>query len=144
MMDNRTYFAYGSNMDEAQMAERCPGARLLGPARFPGHRFGINSRGVATVFRDATAGVHGLLWAISEEDERALDGFEGVAAGRYRKERAAFERPGAEPVDALIYIAPDRVPGPPRAGYLEKILRAAERNEFPAEYVEDLRGWMGR
>lgn len=46
----RLYFAYGSNMDEAaQMAERCPGAEVIGLATLPGYRFVINQRGVATL-----------------------------------------------------------------------------------------------
>ncbi len=32
------YFAYGSNLNPGQMAERCPEYRSLGVARLPGHR----------------------------------------------------------------------------------------------------------
>ena len=32
------YFAYGSNLNPTQMAERCPGHRSLGVARLPDHR----------------------------------------------------------------------------------------------------------
>jgi hypothetical protein len=32
------YFAYGSNLDPAQMARRCPGATLVGPAQLANHR----------------------------------------------------------------------------------------------------------
>ena len=32
------YFAYGSNMDVAAMAQRCPRSKLLGVARLPRHK----------------------------------------------------------------------------------------------------------
>jgi hypothetical protein len=38
----RYYFAYGSNMDEKQMASRCPGSQLVGRARLLAHSFLIN------------------------------------------------------------------------------------------------------
>ena len=31
------YFAYGSNLDEGQMLERCPGAKTMGHATLPNH-----------------------------------------------------------------------------------------------------------
>jgi hypothetical protein len=32
------YFAYGSNMDPAQLAQRCPSARFIAVAKLPDHR----------------------------------------------------------------------------------------------------------
>ena len=34
----KLYIAYGSNMDEGQMAHRCPTARLLGQTEVEGYR----------------------------------------------------------------------------------------------------------
>lgn len=34
----KLYIAYGSNMDEKQMAGRCPTARLLGTSELEGYR----------------------------------------------------------------------------------------------------------
>ena len=34
----KRYIAYGSNMDEGQMAHRCPTARLLGQTEVEGYR----------------------------------------------------------------------------------------------------------
>ena len=34
----QTYFAYGSNLDAAQMRARCPSAKLLGAAILDGYR----------------------------------------------------------------------------------------------------------
>lgn len=76
------YFAYGSNLSDEVMAERCPGAIPVGRARIDGRRFLINERGVATVVLDADSSVHGLRWATDDRHLRALDGVEGLAAGK--------------------------------------------------------------
>ncbi|MGH7700028.1 MAG: gamma-glutamylcyclotransferase family protein [Gemmatimonadales bacterium] len=131
------YFAYGSNMSRAQMAVRCPGAAVVDRAVLGGHRFVINRRGVATVVPDAAAAVHGVLWTIGPEDERALDRYEGVAEGLYRRERCRVTA-GGRPVDALVYVAAEVAAGVPRAGYLELIVQAAEAHGLPAEYVREL------
>lgn len=45
--EGKLYFAYGSNMDESQMAHRCPTAKPAGKARLDVYRFIINDRGMA-------------------------------------------------------------------------------------------------
>ena len=50
-MKNNTYtfyFAYGSNMNQEQMKNRCLKSRPLGKVSLLGYRFIINSKGVAT------------------------------------------------------------------------------------------------
>ena len=98
---HRRYLAYGSNMCRAQMAARCPAARLLGVAAIPGQRFLINRTGFATLIAAPGGRAYGLVWALTAEDERSLDGYEGVADGEYRKETMILAGHG----EALIYIA---------------------------------------
>lgn len=144
---SRPYFAYGSNIDRAQMRARCPGALFAGVARLPGHRFTVNRHGYATVVPDAASEVYGVLWRINEAGERALDRYEGVAEGLYRKTAADVELLGRAParVDgALIYVAVDARPGRPRASYLELILAAARQHGFPRDYVRRLERWAAR
>ena len=43
------YFAYGLNMSRDDMAARCSGARLVGPARLAGHRFMIMEPGLSLI-----------------------------------------------------------------------------------------------
>ncbi|KAG6355888.1 hypothetical protein INS49_015272 [Diaporthe citri] len=106
---DRLYFAYGSNLSPEQMAHRCPDSIFLGKATLPEHRWQVNERGVANVVRvprrsaqedregrrrgrdgngddDDAAVVEGLIYAISAEDERQLDLYEGVAKGRYERQ----------------------------------------------------------
>ena len=54
------YFAYGSNMDEGQMALRYSNAKLVERANFADHSFLINERGVASVTAAPNRVLHGL------------------------------------------------------------------------------------
>jgi hypothetical protein len=133
----RRYIAYGSNMCREQMAERCPAARLVGVTALPGRRFLINRQGFATLASAPAAQAYGLIWALTAEDERRLDGYEGVADGDYRKEAMIL----AEHGEALIYIAADATPGKPLPGYLEGILAAAVAAALPLAYQAELARW---
>lgn len=134
----RRYVAYGSNMCRVQMAKRCPAARLLGIASLPGRRFLINRQGFATLVSTPAAQAYGLIWALTAEDVRSLDGYEGVAEGDYRKEAMILAGHG----EALIYIAADETPGKPHPGYLEGILAAAiAAAALPHAYQAELARW---
>jgi cation transport regulator ChaC len=139
----RYYFAYGSNMDEDQMASRCPGSQLFGRAQLPRHSFLINERGVASVIPAQDSVTHGLLWTITPAGEKALDRYDGAARGHYVKDFVDVQPDGSgETVQALIYLASNKRPGVPRSGYLERIIQAAREHGFPREYVADLESWM--
>ena len=79
------YFAYGSNMDVNQMAERCPTACFKGKAILKDYRFDLDSAGYATIINEKGAYVEGLLWSVTREDLVRLDRYEGVAKNCYRK-----------------------------------------------------------
>ncbi|HUO53484.1 MAG TPA: gamma-glutamylcyclotransferase family protein [Rhodoblastus sp.] len=133
-------FAYGSNMDPAAMAARCPGARLLGRAFLPRHRFALMADGFATIVRDPSATAAGVLWELSFGDLAALDRYEGVAQGAYLKISQPVLREGASPVRALVYIgAPGKSLGRAPGDYLDKIVAAARAHGLAREYVDFLR-----
>ncbi len=136
------YFAYGSNMDLVQMGNRCERAATVGTARLASYRFIINSHGVATIVPDPASAVEGLLWSITDADERSLDRHEGVRRGVYRKALVELETQEGKTVKALVYIAADSTPGVPRPGYLEKIVSAAESCGLPTVYVDQLKPWL--
>lgn len=131
------YFSYGSNMDAAEMQQRCPGATLEGIAVLPDHRLMITADGFATVVPDHGRRVMGALWRLTESDERALDDYEDIASGFYRRDFILVEAEGGA-VRALVYLASSDRPGKPRPGYLELILSAARALGLPADYVAEL------
>lgn len=140
LLAGRLYFAYGSNMDEAQMAQRCKGAILIGKARLEKHKFIINTRGVASIIADEDSFVEGVVWSLTEQHEKELDRYEGVAKNYYYKQEIPVRIEDIE-AHALVYIAADQTPGQPRPGYLEKILTAAEKFQFYPEYRKELASW---
>jgi cation transport regulator ChaC len=138
----RYCFAYGSNMDETQMARRCPDSKPVGAASVAGYGFLINDRGFASIAEASDRVVHGILWDLSVKDEKRLDRYEGVAQGLYRKVMLEVKRADGSSVDALVYIACSNEMGTPRPGYMEKILQAARAHGFPAECIEELKSWL--
>lgn len=136
------YFAYGSNMDQAQMKRRCPQAKLIGLGKLNEFQFIINERGVASVISFPKKVVYGLLWRISQSDEDYLDDYEGVSNGHYRKIGVNIEQPDFTRVQAMIYVATNKSSGSPRPNYMEKIITAAENHKMPAEYIKELTTWI--
>jgi gamma-glutamylcyclotransferase (GGCT)/AIG2-like uncharacterized protein YtfP len=130
------YFAYGANMDRDAMRERCPGATLLGTERLSGYRFVIARAGYAGLVPDPAADVHGVLWQLTSLDVAALDDFEGVAEGLYR--RATLTVAGGP---ALVYVPADYNRGAPQPGYLEAVIAAARSQGLPDDYIRQLGSW---
>jgi hypothetical protein len=93
------YFAYGSNMDVEAMRARCPRSTPLGAARLARHRFFIMQGGYASVMADPRRQVCGVLWDLALGDVRALDAYEDVKGGLYRKiTQPVLRRPGPRPM----------------------------------------------
>jgi hypothetical protein len=135
------YFAYGSNMDRAAMARRCPAATPLGPARLEGFAFRINQDGYATIVALGGRVVHGVLWRLKARDCTALDVYEAVAEGLYQRSsvRIGF---GERTLKAMTYVAARSLEGRPRPLYQEAVVRAADDWALPPAYVQELVTWL--
>ncbi len=83
------YFAYGSNMQRVAMQGRCPGARVVGPARLNGYRFFVGIDGWGSVKPDSGDSVHGVLWHLTPRDIAALHAYELLHKGLYDVRRLA-------------------------------------------------------
>ena len=140
MLDrSHSYFAYGSNLCVEQMARRCPDATDPRPATLADHDWLINERGVATVEPFDGSQVHGVLWQVDDHDLATLDSAEGVPV-RYRRDRLTVHTEQG-PAEAWVYIDHRVDPGPPRPGYLERIIDGALHHGLPHRWVEFLRRW---
>jgi AIG2-like family len=123
------YFAYGSNLNVAQMAQRCPGAKPLGRIKLPGWK--LVFRGVADAIQEPGAFCYGGVWRITPEDEAALDTHEGVRHGLYRKEYIPIEpMPDGEDC-VLIYTTNSTGIFPPSESYLECIKQGYRDFKMP-------------
>ena len=135
------HFAYGSNMDPERMHQRCPDAADPRVAALAEFRFAISALGVANIVPAEGAQVHGVLWTVSQRDLENLDRLEGVAEGPSQRRSLVVEAASGERVDAVVYMAPDARTGPPKEGYLERILRGARIARLPEGYITELEQW---
>lgn len=111
----KLYLAYGSNMNKAQMARRCPKARPLRAIVVDDAR--LVFRGVADIEYCKGANVPVVLWEITAECERSLDKYEGVAGGVYEKKTIPLDN-GEQ---ALTYVMCSNGIAPPTREYYERI-----------------------
>jgi hypothetical protein len=136
------YFAYGSNMDPAQMATRCPSAMMTGVAMLPGHRLVFNRSGtyrpggVANIQPAPGDRVYGVLWKLASTDLAALDQTEDPRA--YHRERLRAYTLSGQPQDCHIYFATPDQPDTPDLEYLDTLIRAGHNAGLPPEYLAQL------
>ena len=135
-MEERLYFAYGSNCNLDQMAHRCPDATLMGTAILHNYEllFRGNGRGngVATIGRRPGDCVYGTLWKLTPECERALDQYEGYPH-LYEKHRVRVFDSGKAAHSVMVYIMTDRFHEPtmPSSLYYNGIKEGFRQNGLP-------------
>ena len=139
----RIYFAYGSNINQKQMAFRCNDALPVAIAYVRDFRFIINSMGVATIIPVSGLVVRGVLWQISKSDEDELDIYEGVSSNLYTKERCNVSVVD-ENIDALVYIATNSELGSPRKNYLETITDGIVSFKADVNWIDEVQSWKGK
>ena len=119
------YIAYGSNMDERQMATRCRDAVLVGTGFTQGYELlfkGSLTGCYATIEKKADAFVPVVLWRISAADERRLDAYEGFPRFYYKRDVAVETDDGT--IRGLVYIMhEDRQFGIPDDWYYQNMER---------------------
>ena len=138
------YAAYGSNMDSAQMAERCPHSPQQGTGWLESWRltFGGEELGwegaLATVVEQEAERVFVVLYDVSDGDEKTLDRWDGVTLGYYRKLTVRVQTLEGD-VAAWLYVLNGYEGGLPSARYIGIMADAAEKAAAPADYVAWLR-----
>ncbi|MBH61168.1 MAG: hypothetical protein CL569_01700 [Alphaproteobacteria bacterium] len=137
----KLYFAYGSNMHMPSMRIRCPRARLLSTAMLSDWEFFINTQGYASIRPVDDQEVHGALWTIGPREEAALNLYEDIADQLYLRVTVNVISSRETYRDVLTYVATNRRPGRPRAGYMPLVHESAEQLDLPEGYRDFLRTW---
>src|SRR2546423_13507383 len=130
MADERVplYFAYGSNLNPAQMAARCPGHRVVGRASLEGHALKFRGYGrdwagaVGTVEPEPGSTVWGALFELTPEHYTVLDEYEGfdapgAASNLYDRVEVAVRREDGGIERCLTYVIRPLPEGLPSKAY---------------------------
>ena len=146
--DRQYYFAYGSNMNPQQMAERCSAARVVCAACLPGYRLAFYGRnrvwdgGQETVVQEARQQVWGVLYELSFGDAASLDVWSSVrldGGGAYFHYPVLVRDASGREHTAVLYkkdvLGP---PVPPSSQYLTHIVAGAAANGLPDAYLQQL------
>ena len=134
-MKQRLYFAYGSNINLHQMAQRCPNAVPVMPVTLHGYALAFRGHsGVATVLTKEGAKVYGLLWDLTPQCEKSLDRYEGYP-DLYGKETVPVrdEKTGAS-YRVMVYIMTPQyaeIIQEPSPAYFNGILQGYKQNGLP-------------
>lgn len=126
------------------MRARCPSARLLSSCRLHDWRLSFVQPhegwggGVAGIVQAAGSIVHGVVYALSNEDLIRLDGFEPVESGGYKRTSTHVRSLTDETLACWIYIGdvyPDALFAP-SVRYLETVLTGAREHSLPEDYID--------
>jgi hypothetical protein len=126
-MEHRYYIAYGSNLNKEQMAERCPGARVVGVSELKDYRLmfkGSLTGSYLTVEPEEGCTAPVGVWEVTAAHERSLDRYEGYPTFYYK---TGMTLPVRDPetgevrtLNAFLYIMhEDRSLGLPTGGYVD-------------------------
>ena len=142
------YFAYGSNLDLAQMKIRCPSSELISKGSLSGYRLTFNryssgwGGGVADVIQDQDSEVWGLVFKLSNSDLKRLDSYEGCyndQTSLYERWKAVINTPKGQISDVWVYTVVEKQKFvQPTLEYLQIIKDAAVRWGFPKVYQQTL------
>lgn len=88
-MKKRYYIAYGSNLNIGQMKMRCPNARIIGTSTVQDYELlfkGSKTGSYLTIEPKAGESVPVAVWETTDDDEVALDRYEGFPTFYYKTE----------------------------------------------------------
>lgn len=137
-MEENLYFAYGSNLDLEQTAQRCPDAEIVGPVRLENYELRFRGNGFATVTPKKGGVVYGLVWKITPNCEQSLDRYEGYPR-HYTKETVTVKDAAGAEIPVMVYIMAEpycRQPALPSPYYYRVIQRGFEANGLPVESLQ--------
>jgi len=135
------YFAYASNMNQAQMKRWCPASRFLKAVLLRGFRFVYDGfsvtwdGAVGNMVASDTESVWGALYEITERDRLTLDAFEGYPRSYEHKEVEVRDRDG-NVYRAMTYVRTGRALGKPHPDYERIVIDGAKESGLPEDYVD--------
>lgn len=137
------YFAYGPYMERAQMKRLSKQSRFVSGTRLRDHQLIFSRRsdlwggGVAGLKPTPGKVVEGVLYEVSEADQKILDQVEDHPKSSLRK-AVTVETFAGEKVKAFTYFALGSGDYPPSRRYMEKLISGAEEHSLSPSYIAQL------
>ena len=149
MKTNMYYFAYGSNIDENQMKDRCgTNFERFDIGILHDYRLTFTKKSklwkspVADIIKVEGDQVLGIMYFVTTPAIKALDLYEGYHHNEddnmYKRITVTVEIDN-KPYKAFTYQSDDPGFDQPADDYLDTIIDAMKENEFPDEYVNKLK-----
>ncbi len=140
-MTKKLYAAYGSNINQAQMSYRCPGARIFAQGRISNYRLvfqGTRGSSFANVIPCEGHCVPVLIWELDKEHERSLDRYEGYPK-MYKKEDLLVSFLKGEERPVMVYVMTEARPllGVPSTSYYEGIAEGYRACEMDSSILTE-------
>ena len=137
------YLAYGSNLNVPQMKHRCPGAKAVGVAMIPDYELlfkGSKTGSYLTIEWKDGGEVPVAVYEITDQDEGALDYYEGYPTFYYKKEfdirYKNFETNRKRKIRAFAYIMDERrALGVPSTHYIDVCAEGYKHYGFEEKYL---------
>lgn len=136
----KTYIAYGSNMNEEQMAYRCPDAELIGTGMIHGYELMFKGSGTgsyATIEKKKDSVVPAYIWKISDADEARLDRYEGFPHFYYKKRIYYKDEKGQNHAGMVYIMHEERELGAPTRRYFKVLADAYEEQGWDMQILRD-------
>ncbi len=130
---NKLYIAYGSNLNLAQMARRCPNSKVIGIGELKDYQ--LTFRRVATIEPQQGAVTPVGVWEITPADEKALDYYEGYPH-LYRKETIKVVMHDGTELESMVYIMNSGEPQMPYSGYYKVIEQGYNDVGLDVKYLQ--------
>lgn len=148
------HFTYGSNMNEAQIRQRCQSPEVVGVARLPGFRLAFlgNSKqwdgAEETVVSSPGDEVWGIVYKLTHDDAQKLDAWQDVridGTGPYFHYPADVEAQDGTHYSVVFYRRDLKEDGHlPSTEFLNFIIESAQKRGLPTDYIEKLRQMPSR
>lgn len=139
MQKGKLYIAYGSNMNLAQMKQRCPTAKVVGKTELKDFELvfrGSRNSAVVTIEPCEGGKVPLLLWRIQPQDEKFLDRYEGYP-NFYEKEYLEIDMSGKQAFAMVYVMTPGYELGKPSEYYKKTIVEGYQSADFDTDILNE-------
>lgn len=133
------YIAYGSNLNKAQMKDRCPTAKAVYTGLMHGWELfyaGSKSGNYATIRKCEGKAVPVAVWEITPYDEFDLDMYEGYPTFYY-KETIKFKVDDEEKEGMVYIMRKDAIEGKPSNYYINVVRQGYKDFKFDEKYLDE-------